>query len=90
MGLLPKEGLRREDEEVRERGGCCPLNPLANYGKHAFVLIAGLRVCLYRCYSIGGGHTVRNMPPLAFGIPMNNTVKYTLIIGGFIVSVRGL
>ena len=28
--------------------------------------------------------TVRNMPPFAFGVPMNNTVKYRFIIGGLL------
>ena len=63
-----------------------PTQSLANYGKHAFALIAGLCVCLYRCFCFGGGHTVRNMPPLAFGILINNTVKDGLIIGGLLLS----
>ena len=75
---------RNEGEIAREGGALLSTQPLAKYGKHAFVLIAGLRVCLYRC-SIGGGHAARNMPPLAFGIPMNNTVNDRFIIGGFIV-----
>ena len=32
------------------------------------------------------GDTFRNMPPLAFGIPMNNTIKYRCIIGGLLIS----
>ena len=32
------------------------------------------------------GDTFRNMPPLAFGIPMNNTVKYRFKIGGLLLS----
>ena len=35
------ERLRGGDEEGRERGGCCPLNPWLIYGKHAFVWIVG-------------------------------------------------
>ena len=30
--------------------------------------------------------TVRNMPPLAFDIPMNNAFKYRFIIGGLLLS----
>ena len=30
--------------------------------------------------------TVRNMPPFAFGVRMNNTVKYRFIIGGLLLS----
>ena len=71
-------------------GPLLPTQSLANYGKHAFVLIAGLRVCFYRCCPIGGGHTVRNMPPLAFGmLSMKNTVKYGFIIGGLLLSYGG-
>ena len=65
-------------------GGYCPLDFRLIYGKHTFVLIVGLRVCLHCCCYIGGGHTVHNMPPLAFGIPMNNTVKYMFIVGGLL------
>ena len=88
MGLLQMERLKSGDDEVRE-GPLLPTQSSANYGKRAFVLIAGLRVCLYRCCSISGGHTVRNMPPLAFGIPMKNTVEYGFIIGGFLLSYGG-
>ena len=42
-------------------------------------------VCLYSFCS-GMGHTFRNMPPLAFGIPMNSTVKDRFIIGGLLLS----
>ena len=48
--------------------------------KHAFVQIVGLYVFVYTavvCRSMMGD-TVRNMPPLAFGIPVNNTVKIGL------------
>ena len=30
--------------------------------------------------------TVRYMPPLAFGIPMNNIVKYGFIVDGLLLS----
>ena len=46
-----------------------------------------VRVCLYSCCS-RMGDTFRNMPPLAFGIPMNNTVKYWCIIGGLLIAYR--
>ena len=44
-----------------------------------------VRVCLYSCCS-RMGDTFRNMPPLALGIPMNNTVKHRCIIGGLFLS----
>ena len=43
-----------------------------------------VRVCLYSCCS-RMGDTFRNMPPLAFGIPMNNTVKDGFIIGDLLL-----
>ena len=46
------------------------------------------RLCL-DCGDVGISileDTVRNMPPLAFGIPKNNAVKYRFIIGGLLLS----
>ena len=36
-----------------------------------------VRVCLHCCFSMMEG-TVRNMPPVAFGIPTDNTVEIGL------------
>ena len=47
-----------------------------------------VHVCSYSCCS-RMGDTFRNMPPLAFGIPMNNIVKYRCIIGGLLLSYGG-
>ena len=44
-----------------------------------------VRVCLYSCCS-RMGDTFRNVSPLAFGIPINNTVKDRFIIVGILLS----
>ena len=72
------ERLRGRDEIVREWGAYSPTRVWLISIKHAFVQIVGaVRVCLYRCCS-RMRDTVRNMPPLAFGVPMNNTVNISL------------
>ena len=58
------------------------------YQTHLRSDCGAVRVCLYSCCS-RMGDTFRNMPPLAFGIPMNNTVKYRCIIGGLLLSYGG-
>ena len=84
------ERLRGGDGRSEREGPLLPTQSLANYGKHAFVLIAGLRVCLYRCCSIGGGHTVRNMPPLALGITNEKYSQIWVYNRWFIIIIQGL
>ena len=54
--------------------------------KHAFVQFVGMCAFVYIAVVLLVEDTVRNMPPLAFGIPMNNTVKDGFIICGLFLS----
>ena len=71
------EKLRGKDEVVVE-GGLTPYSTLVNICQRTLRSDCGaVRVGLHCCCPMKGD-TFRNMPPLAFGIPMNNTVEIGL------------
>ena len=67
-------------------GGLLSYSILANFYQTRLRSDCGaVRVCLCSCCS-RMGDIFRNMPPLAFGTPINNTVIYRYIIGGLLLS----
>ena len=71
---------------MREWGGLLSTRIRLISVKDAFLKIVRMCTSVYTAVVLLVADTVRNIPPLSFGVPMNNTAKYRFIIGGLLLS----